>query len=195
METTDTPTNPNLAKPGAGLPLPELWFARLIFKSHVRKSDPMSAKRLIEEELATVLNLIASRSNDELAKRVLIKRIKGLEDSSRYWSAFMTLHHLEIVNQLFGVTIRNLGKGQRPDFIADTATVKPDPDVDSTIVAKFEKSCHFIVNSAEQIDELRTAQTFAHPWFGELDAFQWFALGGFHMRLHRKQIEAIFNGF
>ena len=34
-----------------------------------------------------------------VGRRVLIRRPPGLEDSSRYWSAFMTLEHLRIVHR------------------------------------------------------------------------------------------------
>ena len=36
--------------------------------------------------------------------------------------------------------------------------------------------------------------TYAHPWFGPLDARGWQALAAFHLDLHRVQIERILAG-
>lgn len=114
-----------------------------------------------------------------------------MEDSSRYWSVFMTLDHLRIVNMGIADTIRLLGLGQVPARRADTATVKPSPEAAIGAVDDFALSCNLIERCAAQLTDLRTEVRYDHPWFGPLDAAGWYFVAGFHLGLHRKQIEKI----
>jgi hypothetical protein len=41
---------------------------------------------------------------------------------------------------------------------------------------------------------LETAALYAHPWFGRLNASEWYAMAGVHMGLHRVQLEKIVAG-
>lgn len=186
--------DPKLAAPGAGLPWIELQVARLIFRWQFWRSTPESTAALIGAERAEILRLAKSCNETCGARRVLIKRIPGMEDSSRHWSVFMTIDHLRIVNAFLAETITLLGRGEVPDRVASTAAVKPDPDVDATVLRSFDDSCTDIARVAGKIKDLRTATRYAHPWFGPLDAAGWHFMAGFHMRLHRGQIEAILRG-
>ncbi|MBX3389322.1 MAG: hypothetical protein KF691_07680 [Phycisphaeraceae bacterium] len=49
-----------------------------------------------------------SLSAGAAAERVLIPRLRGLEDSSRYWSVWMMLDHLRIVNSQVAMVIASL---------------------------------------------------------------------------------------
>jgi len=125
---------------------------------------------------------------------VLIKRLPGMEDSSRHWSVFMTMDHLRIVNGFIAETLALLARGEVPERAASTATVKPDPQADAAVWEGLETACDAIARTADAIPDLRTASRFAHPWFGPLDAAGWHFMAGFHMRLHRGQIQAILRG-
>ena len=57
-----------------------------------------SFSALFSDELQTILTLVEGVSVDSAARPVLIDRIRGIEDSSRHWSVYMTLDHLRIVN-------------------------------------------------------------------------------------------------
>ena len=102
-----------------------------------------------------------------------------MEDSSRYWSVFMTLDHLRIVNLAVAGTIRALGKGELPDRVAGTADVKPDPTADITAIGEFERSCELFSKCAQQVPDSKTPKRFDHPWFGPMDAAGWHALGAY----------------
>ena len=128
------------------------------------------------------------------AERVLIKRLPGLEDSSRYWSVFMTLDHLRIVNDAVAGVIDALCSGEIPARAASTAEVKPGVVVDRSIIADFETSCRRLEETVAETITFPSTPRFAHPWFGPMDAAAWHFLSGFHLRLHRKQIEAILAG-
>ena len=183
-----------LAPPGAGLPTVELFIARLVFAVQYRKGNRATFNGRFAQEREIVRGLVESCNATSAATRGLIKRIPGLEDSSRYWSVWMTLDHLRIVNHGIAKTIDSLVKGISPNRTASTAAVKPSPNVDSSILDAYEKSCDAVLTTVEAAPNLKTTARFAHPWFGPLDASGWHALAGSHLSLHRKQIERILQG-
>lgn len=185
---------PRLAPPGAGLPGPELFVARLLFRWHRMRATRASAAALIEREREEVLRLAGSLGTAEGARRVLIRRLPGLEDSSRDWSVYMTLEHLRIVNEAVAGAITLLGRGKAPERAASTAAVKPAAGIGREVLAGFAASCARVCAAAEGVADLRTATRYAHPWFGPLDAAGWLAMAGFHLRLHRRQVERIRMG-
>ena len=190
MSADDSAPAVKLASPGAGLPKPELFFARLIFGWFRRSRSRAEVTAMFDEEREQILRLVGSCVAGQGTRRTLIKRLPGLEDSSRDWSVFMTLEHLRIVNEAVRESIRSLADGKVPGRAASTAAVKP-PVVDSTAVAAFTEGCDRFSGTIAAIPDLRTAARYPHPWFGPLDAAGWHAMAAFHLRLHRKQVEAI----
>ena len=189
-----TQTSPTLAPPGAGLPLPELLIARLLLAMRCRSGNTKSftARFLVERE--KIRQIIISQDMSSFNKRVLIKRPLGLEDSSRDWSILMTLDHLLIVHEEFVRVIYALARETVPKGKASTAAVKPDPDVSEDIISRYEKSCDQLLTCFASVSNFKTRATFAHPWFGPMDAHAWHALAGGHMAIHRNQIERIIKG-
>lgn len=182
---------PKLAAPGAGLPKPELFVARLIF-GHFRKTQTRGGiQDLFESERDRILRLAKGCDLEAGARQVLIKRLPGMEDSSRNWSVYMTLEHLRIVNAAVRDVILTLAAGNVPPNPASTAAVKPEPGIDHSVLAAFENGCDRFLTDVAALEDLRTAVTYPHPWFGPLDAAAWHAMAAFHLRLHRKQIERI----
>jgi hypothetical protein len=194
MLTSPSPPLPQLAPPGAGLPKPELFFARLFFRLSRRSTSREKTIHLFAQYQGEILRLVRSCSPEIAAQRVLIRRLRGLEDSSRYWSVYMTLDHLRIVNLAIASIISSLVAGQVPPQVVSTADVKPDPQVDSSVVLAFEDSCRKFAQVIADSPNLATPHQYAHPWFGPLDAASWHFLAGFHLNLHRKQIERILAG-
>jgi hypothetical protein len=191
MEIQTRKSIPKLAPPGAGLPWLELIILRLVFGFLRRRTTREQAAALVAEERDVILKL-ARRCDPESGSRcVLIDRLRGMEDSSRFWSVFMTLDHLRIVNRAISEVIRLLGRGQIPARQVSIADLKPSPQADQSVIVEFEKSCERLERRASELPDLRTAQRYAHPWFGPLDAAGWHFLAGFHMQLHRRQIERI----
>lgn len=174
--------------PGAGLPGVELFFARLLFGWIRMTSRPAEATARFRKERAAIAALVSGFPEEKAGRRVLIKRLRGLEDSSRNWSVWMTLDHLRITNLAFGRVLRSLGQGKSPERVVSTADVKPSPEVESAIVGEFERSCEFFLDTVAATEGRETAVRYAHPWFGALDAHGWRVLAAFHMGLHRRQI-------
>jgi hypothetical protein len=185
---------PRLAPPGAGLPFPENLIARLMFGLKRATGSPQSFTDHFIAERAHIGGLIAGKDDTVLSKRVLIARPRGLEDSSRYWSIWMTLDHLRIVHHAFIGVIESLAAGRVPEGEASTAAVKPDEQVSGAVVAEYEASCDALLATAGRIRDFKTQAKYPHPWFGPMDAHGWLALGGGHMGIHRVQIERILQG-
>jgi hypothetical protein len=185
---------PKLAPPGAGLPKAELYIARLLFGLRRRTGNRETFNAAFQREREAIRGLVQSCDQDSCARRVLIERVRGLEDSSRHWSVWMTLDHLRIVNYGISRIIGDLAKGVSPGGTVSTAAVKPNAQVNADVVAQYEKSCDAILTSVAAAKDLRTTARHAHPWFGPLDAAGWHALAAGHMGIHRGQIERIVKG-
>ena len=108
-------TQPELEAPGAGLPLPELWIARLIFRREVQRSSRESAIAKVETERERFLAFLEENAGKPLGTPVLIPRLRGLEDSSRFWSAYMTVEHVCIVNGAIASAIELMVDGKSPE--------------------------------------------------------------------------------
>ena len=183
-----------LQPPGAGLPFPESWIVRLWFFHNVRKFSRVECERGLAVECERILKLARSISSEKGRQQVLIKRLRGIEDSSRFWSVFMTVQHLCIVNRGVLGIIKTLATGGVPGAAVSTAAVKPDPSADESILGQFESLCAEFQKELAAIPDLKSAAKWAHPWFGPLNAAQWHFMAGMHMRLHRYQIERIIEG-
>lgn len=180
-----------LAAPGAGLPGPELLIARFVFRKFRNKHNADELNQLIQTH-SDALCLAASNCDEATGRaQVLIKRLRGLEDSSRDWSVFMTLEHVRIVNDMVNGVMMLLSNGRVPDSEASTASVKPSPNVGSEVIEGLKESSGKLIERSQSIENLKTETKYAHPWFGELDAASWHAMAAFHMGLHVKQVESI----
>ncbi|MGB8169656.1 MAG: DinB family protein [Chthoniobacteraceae bacterium] len=186
-----TITVPQFAPPGAGLPPLEHLIARCLFALRRSTGNRGSFTQKFVRERARISVLISNCDAAAGARRVLIRRPPGLEDSSRYWSVWMTLDHLRIVHAEMTRVIAALTNGRQLTGEASTAAVKPSPAADASVVADYEASCDRLLATAAAARELKTPDRFTHPWFGPLDANGWYALAGGHLGIHRVQIERI----
>jgi hypothetical protein len=194
MNNSTTTSPPRLSPPGAGLPKIERFFANLLIHWKARHTSREVAAATFAQEHATLLHLIHGLDDIALLQPVLIKRLPGMEDSSRYWSLFMVMDHLRIVNHDLIEVITCLCAGHLPAREANIAAVKPSQQVTASVVAEFDQGCHHFAERAAALPELKTALKFPHPWFGPMDAAAWHFMAGFHMQLHRKQMERILAG-
>lgn len=190
----DTATAPKLAAPGAGLPRLELALARLMFAGKRRSGSREDLNDEFRRERVAIGKRVADCEPGRRGERVLIKRPRGLEDSSRHWSLWMTLEHLRICNEGFARFITVLGRGETPAGRVCTADVKPSPGVGAEAEAGFEASCDALLDAVAAVPDLRTPVRHPHPWFGPLDAAAWHALSALHLALHRRQVELIVAG-
>jgi len=190
----NTSIEPKLAPPGAGLPEIERRIGSILFAWRRWAGDRESHNARFQREREIIRSLISECDAESGAQRVLIKRLRGLEDSSRYWSVWMTLDHLRIIHQSLARVIGSLAKEIRPPGAASTAAVKPSPQATGAVVAEYEASCEALLATVAAADNLKTKARFAHPWFGPLDAAGWHSMAAGHIGIHRVQIERILEG-
>ena len=187
---------PKLEKPGKGLPFLEWFMAKYILLPGAYKSTSNhDARRFFEIESNKICRLFEKTDRANLTKRVLIQRLRGLEDSSRYWSASMAVEHLVIVGKGITGTVVDLtggGTTRKPVKIED---VKPNQQLETEEVLKaFEEMTRdFLSLPIEKLDDYPKAK-YPHPWFGPMNARQWYILAGRHQAIHRLQIEKILEG-
>ncbi len=189
-----TTTKPQLAPPGAGLPAIEHLIARVLFRLRRLTGSRASFTAKFQREREMIRALLRSVDAESGARRVLIRRCPGLEDSSRNWSVWMTLDHLRIVHLEMARIISTLARNQTPEGAASTAAVKPSRAADASVATDYEASCDVVLAAAAAVADLNTSARFAHPWFGEMNASGWYALAGGHMGIHRTQLERIIAG-
>ncbi len=185
---------PALAPPGAGLPKIELFIARRLFARYLRAGDRERFNGDFQREREKIRALTRSCTPESGATRVLIPRVRGIEDSSRFWSVWMTLDHLRIIHRMITGVIMSLAKGVVPPGKASTANVKPSPQATAAVVPEYEQSCDELLAVVAGIPDLKTPVRFVHPWFGPLDAAGWHAMAGTHLTIHRTQLERILDG-
>lgn len=184
-------TAPQLAPPGAGLPPLELLVARLLFAFRSRTGSRAVFDAKFRNERAAIQNIVQQINPELASQRVLIPRVRGLEDSSRFWSVWMTLDHLRIVNSAIADVIGKLARDEMPPQAASTAAVKPSPKTTDAAFAQHERACDHLLETIASVSNLKTRLRYAHPWFGPLDASQWHALAAGHMGIHREQLRRI----
>lgn len=190
----NSPIDSKLAAPGAGLPLPELLIARLRFKIARWRLDREAIATWFDSEANKIRKLVDELPSKQGGTPVLIKRLRGMEDSSRCWSVYMTLDHLQIVNHGIAEIIKQLASPNEPALPhIGTADVKPDPTCGDQSLHDFEHSVSQVQTQVTQIDNLKTQWRHPHPWFGQLDAHGFYTLLAMHMGIHRKQIERILS--
>jgi len=142
-------------------------------------------------EAEKIVSLARSVSATQGTVPVLIDRIAGIEDSSRYWSVFMVLDHLRIVNEGITQIIEDLSHDRPFAQEVRIQDVKPHVASGPDTVARFMKS---VTNYEATIDRLGTLGhrvRHPHPWFGPMTAHDWHCLAGIHHWVHRRQIERI----
>ena len=185
---------PRLAAPGAGLPSFELFIARILFALGTRTGSRGAFISKFETERSMIADLVQRCHEGEAGERILIRRARGMEDSSRNWSVWMTLDHLRIVHESVAGVIRSLSENIVPEKKVSTADVKPSPEVNGDVVAVYESSCDSLLKTVVSISDLKTPARYNHPWFGPMNAFEWTGPAGAHMGIHRVQIERILQG-
>ena len=171
------------------------WLEELVLRSGVRiysrlmGRDEVLARFLTEGE--RVLAMAAPLDEARGRTPVLVRRVRGMEDSSRCWSPYMILQHLVIVNRGMLGMILLLTSGKSTSRKVTTADVKPSPEAGPETLEEFRAMLVRWQEALAGIGELRTAARHAHPWFGPLDAHGWLALGAVHHGIHRRQMERV----
>ena len=132
--------NQQLDTPGAGLSSTELYLIKFLFGIYrlLHSKDAVLNHFIREADL--LLKLASSTDIENARHRVLIKRVPGIEDSSRYWSVFMLLEHLSIVNNGIARIIKSLAEEQKFAEKVRIEDVKPHESADVEQMTEFNHS-------------------------------------------------------
>lgn len=183
--------SPALEPPGAGVPRLErmligygVWgVARFVSKDRLTSMFRAEAERAI--------GLARELSDSQGRSRVLVDRFIGIEDSSRYWSVYMTLEHLVIINSAIAAILPQLYSGNVVATELGIEEAKPVVEAGPEQLDDLANLVERYTDIVDKLGNLRAGTTLPHPWFGPLSAAQWHALATVHNSTHRRQIERI----
>jgi hypothetical protein len=183
--------NPKLAPPGAGIP----WHERRLLGAAVRMAASLYTKdrltELFRQEAEQAIALARGLDEAQGRRRVLVRRLPGIEDSSRHWSVYMTLEHLVIVTSAIAATLPRLYSGLDVVTEVRVADFKPVPEAGPEQLDDLARVVDRYTDMVEKLGNLHAGIRFPHPWIGELSAAQWHALAALHNGLHRRQVQRI----
>src|SRR5437868_5532272 len=104
---------PVLEKPGAGLPFYERLVIQLYYVGlKYPRMKWETAVADFEAQTARIVQRLEPLTTEQAATRILVKRIPGIEDSSRFWSPAMVAEHLVIVATGMSQVIILLSQGR-----------------------------------------------------------------------------------
>lgn len=187
----------NLGKAGHGLPKIDAIFLKHIgfpiLKTFISWDNAM---KFFEYEGKEILNLVKDLPKDKLFKKVLIPKIFGIEDNSRYYSPAMVLWHLLYVGETLQEGIVSLSKNEKIDFTVKIENFKPFVEINEDIVEKYEN----FLNNYKKFLETKVENKYinnclSHPWFGCLNPHQWLVMSAIHQMVHKKQIKKILKAY
>lgn len=189
-----------LAEAGAGLPAWERWLLNLAVRGVSRLRDKDTLADLFLTESDKIIIRVESMEAEDMEKQVMVARQRAMEDSSRNWSAVMTLDHLNQVNKRLIEVVKALAVSdvepsvELPEIKVED--VKPAEGLrgGEEMVDTFAFLNQDVLEQIRKLGALKSDRVHEHPWFGELNGHQWFCLMVLHMQVHRKQIEAIIKG-
>jgi hypothetical protein len=180
-----------VAPPGTGLPAFQGFMLRyLVFPTCRSLTSWEKAAAIFRTEGRRLIELAQPLSAEVLSRRVAVKPLWGIEDSSRYWSAEMVLEHLIEVGTRIAIGVVELSHGQQPNV--DMMDVNPDGGRGRQVVEDYIAFLEDYANTlAEEVGDKRSKLTYPHPCFGELTAHGCVCLAAVHQKLRCRQMERI----
>lgn len=104
---------------------------------------------------------------------VLIDRITGIKDSSRYWSVFMVLDHLRIVDEGITLIVTTLTSERLFPQEVRIQDVKPNLASGPETIDRFLQTARGYESTVISLGTLGQTTRHAHPWFGPMTAHDW----------------------
>ena len=186
-----TTVQPQLELPGAGLPAFELAWLRIMFRCACKVISLHTGLKWFQFEARKIVALAGRVSAAQAAVPVLIDRVVGIEDSSRYWSVFMVLDHLRIVDEGITQIIETLTDNRLFGQEVLIQDVKPSPQSGPDTIDRFLKAVGSYESTVIRLGQLGYHVRHPHPWFGPMTAHDWHCLAAIHHWVHRRQLERI----
>ncbi len=187
---------PTLAPPGAGLPWLENFVLRYFyFPMKLKQTTWNDNLDRLQRETRNIINICEELSEQEFQTRVLVNRLRGMEDSSRFWSVALAIEHLMITISGMTQIASELAQDHKLSVDTNTALVKPkQEDVTNklTMLTRLREATDKSVTELEAFSQNHSDQyKVKHPWFGPIAAEGWVWTLAQHQALHRRQIQLI----
>ncbi len=185
----------NLEKAGKGLPIFEKIILRDICFPLIKTFLSWeNALTFYKSESLKLIQTIEKLDNETLFKRLLVPKIIGLEDNSRFYSPAMVLLHLIFIGKQLNILIILLSKDKKLNSTIKIEDFKPPIDIDLNIVKEFKKFNNNYINSMEnKVKDKFIKNYLPHPWFGRLNPHSWLIMSAIHLMVHRRQINKIIS--
>jgi hypothetical protein len=183
----------SLESAGKGLPAIDALFLRYVGFPILKKTVSWEkGMQWFEKEGDRILRDVKGIDECTLFRKVLIPRIAGIEDNSRYYSPAMVLWHLIYVGETLREGIISLSKNEKLDFVVKIENFKPFVEISSDIVDKYEAFLKRYRRTIEEsVGDRFLSNYHVHPWFGPLNPHQWLIMSAVHQLVHRRQLEKI----
>lgn len=186
---------PALQAPGAGLPFIEALYLKYFLMPRLRGNISWQKSNvLFRKETDRILELHSKLSPADAARPVLIKRIAGIEDSSRFWSVNDTMEHLVKAVDGMAAIISTLSEEQNFAMDVRIADLKPTGKYPNIVKAFQETMARAEKISKDPGTSHNSIAIHLHPWMGHMNTHGWHTLMAVHQGLHRRQIELIIQG-
>lgn len=180
-----------LQKAGNGLPNIERLFIKNILVPLTSKLFTWNmALYLYKREIEKITKLILSLEDKALQQKTIINRTFAIEDHSRQFSVNMVLEHLTITGYGIMNVIDTLSKEKKVEQEITIEGVKPFENKQNSLTDLLEFS-HKYENFINNLSKKKSSATKKHPWFVELNNFEWSVFIFMHTFIHRRQIKAI----
>lgn len=163
-------------------------LVRFKFRCTSRKGAGRIIRREAEETLAAVRSVTEAQG----AEPTRVNKMPGVDEDMRDWSMYQALEHNVIVNRAMTGLINHIANGSpAPPKINPKTDVMPSLAPGQEQIAAFEASIaeHFEVIA--KADNLRGTPTHPHPLLGPINAHNWHCMFGFHLMVHRRQLQSI----
>jgi len=160
----------------------------------VRSTAHGKATRQIITESDLTLSVASGLGPEFVAKATTVRPMPGIDHDMRGWSIAQILEHNTIVNTVFTDIVDHLLRGEI--FVSDFDVkhdVMPAEGVGAEQMEIFAKSVDRYLARVDGVSPADMAATKPqdHPLFGPFTAKHWHAMFGFHLKLHRRQAQAV----
>lgn len=185
---------PKLQAPGAGLPLLQKLLLKVYVGPFLTQRDSWdSLERRFEKLYSKILQEAEAVAPNLQTKKILVRPLPGIEDSSRYWSVADTLEHIMIVGEGIKYAMTELSHHRPVPRTVDIANFKPPGAIPADKILSSFKT--FLERSQTElktnIGDRDSKLTLQHPWFGPFKTHQWFWLLSAHGQIHLTQLREI----
>ncbi len=162
---------------------------RLQFATKTRKGTNAFIRREADLSVALVENVFP----EEAKRPVRVPSMMGIDPDMQNWSLLQVLEHNTIVNRRITSVIQDLathGSVQDTSFDPKKDTM-PSETPDRETIEAFQDSIDEHFKAIAKLPKLRGLGSSDHPIFGPFDAHRWHCMFGFHLKIHRRQMEVI----